>query len=215
MSPGYEPSVGGLCDPGAICNKAELTGKVGGHEESPNINFCVNAEGPESLLGAGRDLSQCLEPDASGVVNLYDEGCEYFGTCSAAKAQFKASVDEHGIVTCVNFVVAAMRCAGIPVPHASHAYQWYSDYQGESGFTVYENGTSLPQEGDIICFEGGADGYGHLGIVVGVDTVNNKVEYYHANSGTKIGALTIGGGGKIETPPGSTYNVQGFISVMR
>ncbi len=109
-----------------ICNNVSATAD---QDEVGAVAVCVNAEGPETLAIAAENLVTCLvreDPnDETSAFNQYIDNCGVFDECNAAKRQFEASYNKHNHITCVNFVVAAMRCAGVPVLHAGHAHTWY------------------------------------------------------------------------------------------
>lgn len=211
----YDPGSDDGTGDGPICNSVEVTAS---EDQTGNLIVCANSRGSDALAVAADNLLRCLVDGSSDpndvVYNQYDENCDSFNDkiCPQAKDQFSASVAKHGHVTCVNFVVAAMNCAGISVPHAGHAYTWYEAYQGGIGsnFKVYSNGATPPRRGDILVFKGGTDGYGHIGIILKAD--GDRVRYAHANTGTKIGVKSIVNG-MIEAP--DNYEIPGFIRFVK
>ncbi|MEA2020217.1 MAG: CHAP domain-containing protein [Patescibacteria group bacterium] len=201
---------------GAIKNTVEtVEGTVEGMEETVGpVPLYLNAEGSEALAATAQSLSDCLRDGSTSadevVYNQYYSECDYFNTCSRAKSQFDASISNHGFITCVNFVVAAMHCSDVNVPHAGDAHTWYTSYQGQDGFLVYPNGSAQPQEGDILVFSGGPTGDGHIGVIV--EETDSSVRYAHANTSTRIGTKAIVDG-KIEASSG--YEIPGFIRVLK
>jgi len=191
---------------GPICVAVEA---LAVEDEVGPINICANSEGMVTLAGWAERLSDCLTKSSNGEYNQYDPDCAYLSDCDQALVQFAASHSIFGEVTCVNFVVGAMKCAGVAPPHAGDAGTWYNAYKNQSRFLVYANGTEPPQRGDLVVLSGGAEGYGHIGVILYVD--NYELRYAHSNMSTLFGELAINNG-KVESPPG--FEVLGFIRVL-
>ncbi len=172
-------------------------------------HVCINSEGMSSLAVWAEKLLECLVKNDGGVYNHHDPKCRHFSDCAQALEQFAASQSVLGHVTCVNFVVGVMRCAGIYPPYAGDASSWYKNYQNSDRFLVFSNGSEIPQRGDIIVFSGGSGGFGHIGVVLYSD--NFEVRYAHSNMGTLVGELAISNG-RVEAPPG--FEVLGFIRAL-
>jgi hypothetical protein len=72
---------------------------------------------------------------------------------------------------------------GIDLSEAGYATSYfnYGSTQGLTQFTNGEKGNVAPQAGDILCFSGGPEGYGHVAIVRSVDLVNGLVYVIQQN----------------------------------
>lgn len=82
---------------------------------------------------------------------------------------------------CVNFCKRYYESVyGMDLWNMSHAYTWWTT-AGNYGLTTYDNGTTIPRVGDIVCWTGGTvgdyPGYGHIGIIF--EVLDDKVKIVH------------------------------------
>jgi hypothetical protein len=134
-------------------------------------------------------------------------------TPSAAQAVWQTPGWGNGNVQCVAFVDGAYRQAGIALPAAPNAADFWSAYAALPGWTEIANGSGLPRPGDIIAMRGGEQGFGHVAIVTGVTPPQGgqpgTVTIAQSNSPTATDTLTIQPNGQVVSWPG--FTIQGFV----
>ena len=75
------------------------------------------------------------------------------------------------------------------------------------GFTYYANGSTTPQVGDVLCFDGGAGGAGHVGVITNVVTTLGDEHVIMMDQNRKANEATVQLG---LTASGSGYTIGSF-----
>lgn len=134
------------------------------------------------------------------------------GTANGVKVVCNNSENEgKGDNQCTNFCINYYnQVYGKKYVHFKRASYWYYDYKNFPDLERIENGTGIPRIGDILCFEGGPKGDGHVAIIMEVGY--NYIKLAHQNSGTgwpAIGAqLSLNGKTVSNT---GTLTVKGWL----
>ncbi len=178
--------------------------------QSPSAATGITAVAPSAI---GAQIAQTASSLANDLQGTMYRSFNPATTPQAASQVWSSSGWGNGNVQCVAFVDGAMRQAGVTLPFAGNASDFWQSYQNQPGWQTIANGAGLPQLGDIIALAGGSSGYGHVGIVTGVQPPMNgqpgSVTFAQSNSGSPRGTLPIATDGTVGAWPG--YQVQGFI----
>ncbi|MDP2874499.1 MAG: CHAP domain-containing protein, partial [bacterium] len=87
---------------------------------------------------------------------------------------------------CAVFIEGGQNCSGIK-PIFGDAYQWFGVASRREDMAVYTNGAQCPRRGDVIVWQGGSQGWGHVAVVTddgGLDRYDcsGRVEITQANT---------------------------------
>ncbi|HKD77874.1 MAG TPA: CHAP domain-containing protein, partial [Ktedonobacterales bacterium] len=152
-------SVLAMGDPGATTADATTSGAA---SETPSAAQTGSDSTPVGQRIA--TIAQQLTGDLRGANNRsFDPSI----TPQAAQDAWNSPGWGNGNVQCVAFVDGAYRQAGITLPAAPNATDFWGAYANRPGWSEVANGQGLPQPGDIIVMGGGAQGFGHVAIVTG------------------------------------------------
>jgi CHAP domain len=177
---------------------------------SPSASITSDASGSNSQGAQIASVALQLAGDLRGYHNLYYDPAT---TPAQAQAAFNTPCWGNGNIQCVAFVDGVYQQAGIPLPAAPNAVDFWSAYAHRAGWTEVPNGQGLPQPGDIIVQSGGAEGFGHVAVVTAVtpphDGQPGQLQLAQANAPTSTATLTINASGQVQVGPG--YHVLGFI----
>jgi surface antigen len=116
---------------------------------------------------------------------------------------------QNGQFQCVVFVIGAYLESGMPLPvDGENANQYWDYFAHQPGWI--EN--QVPTPGAIMAWSGGL--YGHVSIVLSVDSLHQTITFAQANGQAPIQTLPLRADGSVDTHNGywNFFHVQGYIS---
>jgi|GEM_PF-6435402 len=134
--------------------------------------------GDDLFVSKVNSLATCVSSDKT-VYRLFDAQC-------VPECALGIWTPWAGNLQCAVFLEGGQNCAGI-TPIYGDAYQWFDRALSRTDYATYTNGDRCPRRGDIIVWEGGAEGWGHVAAVtddVGLDhyDCSGHIEITQANT---------------------------------
>lgn len=150
----------------------------------------------DHLIGSRANQYNVQDPFMQRVMGYWETYCRASdgSVCSLAAS---------GNLQCVQFVTAAQWLGGDPITDHPDAATFWPDYAHKAGWQEIESPSAFPNApkvppnlGDLMVWEGGSGGLGHIAIVVGwtapSSTQNGSIEVAEANGpGNKFPPLSL------------------------
>lgn len=115
---------------------------------------------------------------------------------------------QNGTFQCVVFVIGAYLESGTPLPVGGENANQYWDYFAHQPGWIE---SQIPTPGSIMAWSGGL--YGHVSIVLSVDSLHRTITFAQANGQAPIQTLPLRSDGSVDTHNGywDFFTVQGYI----